>query len=99
MTGPLSPDELSVARARESSREVLDEAAAIQGKFAVGGLIFGGWLGLVIGVKLISASAPRRRTDYEPERGDCFACARCFEYCPNERVRLGSGPLATPEGT
>jgi polyferredoxin len=98
-TGPLSPDDLSLARARESSKEVLAEAAVIQRKFAVGGWIFGGWLGFVIGAKLIRASVRHRRTDYEPERGDCFACARCFEYCPNERMRLGIEPLATPEGT
>jgi ferredoxin len=46
-------------------------------------------VGLVIAVKLISLAMRRKRTDYEPDRGDCFACARCFEYCPNELVRRG----------
>jgi len=37
----------------------------------------------------------RRRTDYEPDRGECFACARCFKYCPNELVRRGLMPASS----
>jgi len=57
-------------------------------------LLFGGWIGLVIGVKLVALSVRPGRTDYEPDRGGCFACARCFTACPNERVRLGWMPAA-----
>jgi ferredoxin len=57
-------------------------------------MIFGGWIGLVIGVKLISLALRRQRTDYEPDRGACVACARCFEYCPNELVRRGLMPAS-----
>ena len=94
--GVLSPDELALERARQAPKEILTEAAAIRRKFATGGWIFGAWVGLVIGVKLISLSVHRQRTDYEPHRGDCFACARCFEYCPNELVRRGLMPAAAP---
>jgi NAD-dependent dihydropyrimidine dehydrogenase PreA subunit len=75
---------------------ILTEAAAVRRKFVTGGWLFGAWVGLVIGVKLISLSVRRRRTDYEPDRGDCFACARCFEFCPNELVRRGLMPAAVP---
>ncbi len=94
--GALSPDDLALERARQAPREILAEAAAIRRKFATGGWIFGAWVGLVIGVKLIGLSVHRQRTDYEPHRGDCFACARCFEYCPNELVRRGLMPAAAP---
>ena len=94
--GALTPDDLALERARQTPKEILTEAAAIRRKFATGGWIFGAWVGLVIGVKLISLSVRRRRTDYEPDRGDCFACARCFEYCPNELVRRGLMPAAAP---
>ena len=94
--GALSPDDLALERARQTPKEILTEAAAIRRKFATGGWIFGAWVGLVIGVKLISLSVRRQRTDYEPDRGDCFACARCFEYCPNELVRRGLMPAAVP---
>lgn len=88
-TGVLTPDDLALDRARQTPREILTEAARIRHRFAIGGWIFGGWVGLVIGAKLISLSIHRKRTDYEPDRGDCFACARCFEYCPNELARRG----------
>jgi NAD-dependent dihydropyrimidine dehydrogenase PreA subunit len=94
--GALSPDDLALERARQTPKEILTEAAAIRRKFSTGGWIFGVWVGLVIGAKLISLSVRRKRTDYEPDRGDCFACARCFEYCPNELVRRGLMPAAAP---
>lgn len=91
-TGVLSPDDLALERARQTPRQLLESAALIRRHFAWGTPIFGGWVGLVIGVKLVSLSIRRKRTDYEPDRGDCFACARCFEYCPNELVRRGVPP-------
>jgi ferredoxin len=57
-------------------------------------LIFGGWTGLVIGVKLVSLSLRTTRTDFEPDRGACFACARCFRSCPQELVRIGQMPAS-----
>ena len=49
----------------------------------------------MIGVKLISLSVRRRRTDYEPDRGDCFALRPLLRYCPNELVRRGLMPAAS----
>jgi len=67
---------------------------AIAGGYAeLGGWLFGGWTGLVIGGKWIALSVRRNRTDFEPDSGACFACARCFEYCPSERMRRGLIPL------
>ena len=97
--GALSPDDLALARARQTPKQILTEAAAIQRRFVIGGVIFGAWVGLVIGAKLISLSVRRQRTDFEPDRGDCVACARCFEYCPNELVRRGLMPAAVPVST
>jgi len=93
--GALSPDELALERARQNPQEILTEAGRIRARFATAGTIFGAWVGLVIGAKLVSRSLRRRRTDYEPDRGDCFACARCFEYCPNELVRRGVMPASS----
>lgn len=94
--GALSPDDLALERARQTPKEIVAGAAVIRHEFGIGGWIFGAWVGLVIGVKLISLSVRRKRADYEPDRGDCFACARCFEYCPNELVRRGLMPAAGP---
>ncbi|MEI8233588.1 MAG: 4Fe-4S binding protein [Verrucomicrobiota bacterium] len=58
---------------------------------------FGGWAGLVIGGKLAALAMGRPQTDFEPEPGACFACARCFEACPEERLRRGWKPEEEPK--
>jgi len=69
--------------------EVLyEESAGIVDSFGRGGWFVGGFLGLVVGLKLIGLSVKRGRSDYEAERASCVACGRCFEYCPREQVRL-----------
>jgi len=68
--------------------ELYEEASNIRAQFGLGGWILGGFIGLVIGVKLIGLSVWRQRTDYEADRASCLACGRCFEYCPREHVRL-----------
>jgi NosR/NirI family nitrous oxide reductase transcriptional regulator len=60
----------------------VEEARAIQHDFRIGSWILGGFLGLVLGVKLVSQVVFRKREDYEPHRGDCFSCGRCMDYCP-----------------
>ena len=71
-----------------SSQELYDEAAQIGDRFAVAGVLFGAFVGFVIGGKLLALSVRRRRTDYEADRASCFACGRCYEYCPKEHERL-----------
>ena len=49
--------------------------------------LMGGFLGAVVGLKLLSLSVRRTRRDYLPNRAKCLSCARCFAYCPRERLR------------
>jgi NosR/NirI family transcriptional regulator, nitrous oxide reductase regulator len=58
------------------------EAASITRQFYYGGWILGGFLGLVFGLTLANHSIFRYRDDYTPNKGTCFSCARCVEYCP-----------------
>lgn len=88
-TGAPNAEDLELARGQQNSQEILAEAAEIQKRFTWSGIAFGAWVGLVIGVKLISLSIRRNRTDYEPDSAACVACARCFESCPNELARRG----------
>jgi ferredoxin len=77
---------------------VLSQAAAIRTHIVWGGWILGGFLGLVVGGKLISLTVRRRRDGYQPDPSKCLACGRCFEYCPIERQRRGTGvpPVSSP---
>lgn len=69
-------------------KELYSEASAIRDNFAFYCWLLGGFVGLIIGLKLIGASIQWHRTDYEADRAGCVACGRCFEYCPREHVRL-----------
>jgi ferredoxin len=86
---PMTPEALSLQRAADNPAAILTAAAATRRRFDLACRLFGGWVGLVIGIKLLALSVRSRWTDYEPDRGACFSCARCFTACPNERVRLG----------
>jgi NosR/NirI family nitrous oxide reductase transcriptional regulator len=63
------------------------DASNIRSRFGTGGLILGGFVGLIIALKLIGVSLWRQRTDYVADRASCLACGRCFEYCPREHLR------------
>jgi ferredoxin len=97
--GLMTPEALSLQRATDAPEAILKAAADLRHRFDLACWLFGGWIGLVIGLKLVSLSLLASRTDYEPDRGACFACARCFTACPNERVRLGWMPAADKPAT
>ena len=68
-------------------KELYAEALDIQARFVLGGWLSGGFVGLVITLKLIGLSLRRHRIDYEADRAGCLACGRCFEYCPKEHSK------------
>jgi ferredoxin len=84
---------LALGRAQRSAETLLPAAVTTRNTLTAGGWIFGGWAGLVVGLRLLGFSFARRRADYEPDRAGCFGCARCFESCPQERVRRGWVPI------
>lgn len=99
----ITPEERALNRAGLEPVETLQRGAELERQVRVGGWIFGAWIGLVIGGKLVSLALRRTRMDYEPDRGACVACARCFSYCPQELARKGVAPAApaapAPEAT
>jgi ferredoxin len=72
---------------KQSIGELHAAAAAVRERFETGSAIFGGFLGLVAGLKLVSLSVRRTRPDYVPDRANCLSCGRCFQYCPVHRQR------------
>jgi NosR/NirI family transcriptional regulator, nitrous oxide reductase regulator len=58
------------------------EATVIQKKFKTGGWYLGGFIGLVIGLTLLNQMVFRKRSIYEANKGDCYSCGRCMDYCP-----------------
>jgi len=78
----------------KASEELFTEARSIQNQFHKGGWILGGFIGLILCLKLIGLFIRRRQSEYDVDKGMCLSCGRCFAYCPYEQVRLG---LMTPE--
>ena len=82
------PDNLDVQTFLSSGRtmeQLVEDARIVRKKFYSGSMIAGGFIGLVIGMTLLNQVIFRRRTDYVPNPGDCYSCARCQDYCPVER--------------
>lgn len=65
-----------------SRRELMREAAAVQGQFRSGMMLVGAFLGVAVGCRLVRVSLRRTRTDYVPDRGECLSCGRCMPTCP-----------------
>jgi NosR/NirI family transcriptional regulator, nitrous oxide reductase regulator len=68
----------------QSIASLYNNASTIQASFKKGGWFFGGFLGLILGCKLILLSLRPRQTDYEADRAGCVSCGRCYQYCPKE---------------
>jgi ferredoxin len=92
--GVMTPEALSLQRAEHDPEAVLKSATDLCHRFWLACVAFGGWVGLIVGVKLVRLSLRTARSDFEPDRGACFACARCFRSCPQELIRIGQVPAS-----
>jgi polyferredoxin len=71
--------------------EITERAGKIQSDFKIYSTIAGGLMGLVIGFTLIGLSVKRARKTYEIDDAKCVNCAKCFNYCPQEKKVKVSG--------
>ncbi len=62
--------------------ELFEEELQIIGRFRKGSPWVGIFLGLALGIGLFRLTVRKIRTDYEPDRGRCYSCAKCFKFCP-----------------
>lgn len=76
--------------AGKQQSQVFAEAADVLHKFYIGGWILGGFIGLVFGGLIAGRMVTKHRTDYIPNKGTCFSCARCVDYCPVKISDVGS---------
>jgi len=66
-------------------KELVLSAELIQKEFYIGTWILGLFLGLILGIKLMKQYAFKSREIYEPNKGSCYSCARCIDYCPVQK--------------
>ena len=74
-------------------------ARTIERRFRWGGALLGVWGGLVLGLHFFGLASPTRRTEFEVEHARCVSCARCYRWCPRERLRLAHRETGPPGGT
>lgn len=70
---------------KESGKTIADLYAKEQhiiSRYRKGSPWVGAFLGLSVGIGLLSHSIRRERDEYKPHQGKCYSCGRCFEYCP-----------------
>jgi NAD-dependent dihydropyrimidine dehydrogenase PreA subunit len=60
------------------------EALALKDTYKTAGAWLGGFLALIISLKLIGLSTVPKRTVFTPNKETCFSCGRCYPYCPVE---------------
>ena len=91
-------DASAAFRAGNNSIETLyADARALHHRYVVAARWCGAWIGLVIGLKLLSLAIVRKPTDYEADQAHCLSCARCYRSCPQELQRLGLPVPETPK--
>ena len=66
--------------------ELTNSVNAIKADFKLYSTIAGGFIGLTIGIMLVSLSVKRSRKLYEIDDAACVNCARCFSYCPQNKM-------------
>ncbi|MEI6060539.1 MAG: 4Fe-4S binding protein [Bacteroidota bacterium] len=84
-TGISQPETFEIQAFKSAGKQqgqAFEEAAAVLNEFYTGGWILGGFIGLVFGGLIASRLITKHRTDYVPNKGTCFSCARCVDYCP-----------------
>jgi len=69
------------------SREQLEQdLQSRRDRLAHGGRWFGAFLGLLVGMRLITLRVRLKRDGYEPDRAECVSCGRCFASCPRQHA-------------
>lgn len=68
----------------QTTAELHAEAMQIRDSFKTGTAWFGGFIALIISLKLIGLSTIPKRDIYTPHKETCFSCGRCYPYCPVE---------------
>jgi polyferredoxin len=66
----------------KTEEELFKEEQQIISRFRKGAPWVGIFLGISLGIALFLPTVRNIRTDYEPDRGRCYSCGKCFKFCP-----------------
>ncbi|MBI9016943.1 MAG: 4Fe-4S binding protein [Phycisphaerae bacterium] len=77
-----SDETIAFYKTNQPVEEFFTQVNATRGSYNTATKIAGGFMGLVIALKLLSLSIYRRRTEYQPNPATCYSCGQCFQSCP-----------------
>lgn len=66
----------------KTEKELFAEEEQIITRFSKTSPWAGLFLGLSLGIAMVSLTIRSKRTEYKPHQGKCYSCGRCFKYCP-----------------
>jgi NosR/NirI family transcriptional regulator, nitrous oxide reductase regulator len=66
----------------KTETELFADESKIISRFRKSSPWAGIFLGISLGIGLLSLTIKSKRTEYKPDQGKCYSCGRCFRYCP-----------------
>lgn len=66
----------------KTEEELYAEEQFVINRFRNGAPWVGIFLGLSLGLGLFRQTVRNLRTEYQPDKGRCVSCGKCFKYCP-----------------
>lgn len=77
--------------AGKTEAELFENERNVMLKFRKAAPWAGAFLGLSLGIALVSLTIRSSRSGYRPHQGKCYSCGRCFKYCPVEIKKVDQG--------
>ena len=75
-------DVIAFKESGKTEADLFGEEEIIIGRFINGSPWAGAFLGISLGIGMISLTLRNKRSEYKPHQGKCYSCGRCFKYCP-----------------
>jgi NosR/NirI family transcriptional regulator, nitrous oxide reductase regulator len=73
---------LAFKEAGKTEAELFSEEQTILRRYRKSAPWAGVFLGLSLGIGMISLTVRTKRSEYKPDQGKCYSCGACFKYCP-----------------
>jgi NAD-dependent dihydropyrimidine dehydrogenase PreA subunit len=80
----ISKAAVAFKEAGKTDKELYEGEIMIIERFRKASPWAGAFLGLSLGISLVSLTTRKTRIGYKPHQGKCYSCGRCFKYCPVE---------------
>jgi len=78
----VSDEVVAFKESDKTETELFADEELIMRRFKKGSPLVGIFLGISLGIGMVSLTIRSRKNEYKPHQGKCFSCGRCFKYCP-----------------